>query len=233
MLRLPKFTRLRFLRDPEGSVSVEAVLIAPLLIWGMVATYVFYDGFRHKTRVQVASNTVVDVLSRRTSMVTAQDVEDLNNIFDALTTSRGTTAMRVTSVAQTVPGEDPIIAWSHGTRGIDRAETLADLTRGLPPILTGEAAIVLETFGNWTPPFPLLGMERIITSNAQVTSRPRFVPWLHFEGSVPVFDIVDPEWAFPPVEPDPPGANPQTPPFPVTPGNPFGPNGPGQGNNAG
>lgn len=183
-----------FLRDTHGSVSVEAVLIIPLLIWGMVSTYVFYDGFRHKTRVHVAANTVVDVLSRQTATITPQFVEDLNNVFDTLATMRGSTSMRITSVAQTAADDAPIIAWSHGTRGIPAAQTLTDLTGAVPPILTGEAVVVLETFGTWQPPFPLLGLERMVGLNIQVTTRPRFVPWLHYEGSVPIFDDYDPEW---------------------------------------
>ena len=193
---LKKFTlpRPSFLRDTHGSVSVEAVLITPLLIWGMVSTYVFYDGFRHKTRVHVAANSVVDVLSRQTATITPQFVEDLNNVFDTLATMRGSTSMRITSVAQTAVDDAPIIAWSHGTRGIPAAQTLTDLTGAVPPILTGEAVVVLETFGTWQPPFPLLGMERMVGLNMQVTTRPRFVPWLHYEGSVPIFDDYDPEW---------------------------------------
>ena len=191
------FPRPRFLRDTRGSVSVETVLIAPLLVWGMVSTYVFYDGFRTKSRVQIAANTVVDVLSRQTDTITPQFVNDLNNIFDVLATSRGSTSIRVTSVAQTSAGAAPVIAWSHGTRGIPPAQALTDLTGVVPPILTGEAAVVVETFGTWTPPFSLLGMENIVGLNTQVTSRPRFVPWLHFAGTTPVFDHIDTEWTDP------------------------------------
>jgi Flp pilus assembly protein TadG len=190
-------SRPRFLRDTRGSISVEAVLIAPLLVWGMVATYVFYDGFRTKTRVQVAANSVVDMLSRQTATITPQFVDDLNNVFDALATSRGSTSIRVTSVAQTTAGEAPVIAWSHGTRGVEPAQNLSDLSGAVPPILTGEAAVVVETFGTWVPPFSLMGMESIVRLNTQVTSRPRFVPWLHFVGSTPVFTHYNPEWADP------------------------------------
>jgi Flp pilus assembly protein TadG len=180
-----QFPRPRFLRDTRGSVSVEAVLIAPLLVWGMVSTYVFYDGFRTKSRVQIAANTVVDVLSRQTDTITPQFVNDLNNIFDVLATSRGSTSIRVTSVAQTSTGAAPVIAWSHGTRGIPPAQALTDLTGAVPPILTGEAAVVVETFGTWTPPFSLLGMENIVGLNTQVTSRPRFRAVAAFRGHDP------------------------------------------------
>lgn len=197
MFPLPTLKAPRFLRDTRGSVSVEAVLIAPLLVWGMVATYVFYDGFRHKTRVQIAANTVVDVLSRQTATITPQFVNDLNGVFDALALGRGSTSMRVTSVAQVTADAAPVIAWSHGTRGVAPARTLAQLNGQVPPILTGEAAIVVETFGSWTPPFTLLGMESLVNLNSQVTSRPRFVPWLHFEGSQPIFTNFNSEWSDP------------------------------------
>ena len=177
----------RFARDIRGSISVETVLIAPLLIWGMVSTYVFYDGFRQKTRVQVAINTVADILSRQTDTITPAFIDDLNNVFDVLSSNRAQFAIRVTSVAQTAADEDPVIAWSHGTRGASPALEVSELTGRVPPILTGEAAVVVEVFGNWAPPFSLLGMENLVTMNTQVTSRPRFVPWLHLQGATPVF----------------------------------------------
>lgn len=186
-----------FLRDLRGSVSVETVLIAPLLMWGMVATYVFYDGFRHKSRVQVAANTVVDIMSRQTDIITPAFINDLNAIYDVLAGARGQHAMRITSVAQRETGQLPVIAWSQGTRGWAPAVALEDLMGDVPPILTGEAVIVVETRGTWLPPFPLLGLEQLVQLNSQVAARPRFVPWLHLEGSIPVFEGFNPEESMP------------------------------------
>ena len=201
MRPLPNSFCPRFLRDIRGSVSVETVLIAPLLIWGIVSTYVFYDGFRTKSRAQVAANTVADLLSRQTAMITPEYIDDLNNVFNALSTTRGSASLRVSSVAQTAAGEDPIIAWSYGTNGLAPATELEELRSPVPPILTGEAVIVVETFGNWVPPFSLLGMESIVQLNTQIASRPRFVPWLHFEGAQLVFASYNPEWGNPDLGP--------------------------------
>lgn len=171
----------------HGSVSVETVLIAPLLIWMLVATFVFFDGFRSKTRVQVAATTVLDLLTRETDILQTDDIDALNVLFDVLSETRSATAIRVTSVALVTAQDDPVIDWSYGTRGVAVAEELTELSGVVPPILPGEAVIVLETFGVWAPPFNLLGMERLVNMNTQIAARPRFSPWLHLEGSTPIF----------------------------------------------
>lgn len=175
-----------FRRQTHGSVSVETVLIAPLLIWMLVATFVFFDGFRSKTRVQVAATTVVDLLTRETDTLQTEDIDALNVLFDVLSETRSATAIRVTSVMLSEDG-DPEIQCSHGTRGVADADDMTDLSGPVPPILPGEAVIVLETFGVWAPPFALLGMERLVNMNTQIAARPRFSPWLQMEGCTPIF----------------------------------------------
>jgi hypothetical protein len=186
-----------FRRDIRASVTVEAVLIAPFLVWAVVATYVFYDGFRTKTRVQVAANTVVDVISRRTSEMDADDIDALNNVFDALVGTDTPTRLRVTSVARRDDAAELEVLWSHGTRGLEPVAQVAELTSPVPPVLAGETVVVLETFGQWEPPFALLGMDPIVGLSGQVASRPRFAPEIKFAGTDPVFASYNPEWANP------------------------------------
>ncbi|PZX40729.1 Flp pilus assembly protein TadG [Roseinatronobacter thiooxidans] len=192
-----QFPRTRFARDTDGSLSVEAVLIAPLLVWAIVATFVFYDGFRSKTRVQIAANSVVDVLSRETDLITSDDIDQLNNLFDALSGARTPTRIRVSSVAHDNEEEGHVLAWSYGTRGLADAENLEELTGIVPPVLLGEALIVVETFSTWTPPFSIPGISGLVKLDAQVASRPRFAPRLNFEGVGPVFASNNAEWGNP------------------------------------
>lgn len=221
----------RFLSETRGSLSIEMVLIIPLLIWAIAASFVFYDGFRTKMRVQTAANTVVDALTRETATLTTEHLEDLNNVFDALVAGRGNMYIRVSSVAQIEEDEPPVLAWSHGARGLPAAESLADISRDLPPVLLGDSVIVVEAFGGWVPPLPLAGLERLVRMDVQVAARPRFSPWLPLEGSEVTFTSYNAEWANPDANYDPHDAGDMQPYAPVCAGNSGSSNGNGNGNN--
>jgi len=47
------------------------------------------------------------------------------------------------------------------------------------------------------PPIRLPGIEASVNLNSMVASRPRFSPWLHLDGTTPVFATYNPEWANP------------------------------------
>ena len=279
MRRFSLPSRLPRLRDERGSLSMELVLVLPLLLWGLTMTVVAYDGFRSRTQAQMAAQTVGDLLSRRTEMFTANYLEGMNDVFDFLADTRRPTRLRVSSVIWDSAEGRPRLQWSYGTRGLaplpDQVfallqqgdmETLtalmagvndtvngvvngvndtvngvtggllgaglggavggvvdgvgntlgqvtqtagnltsgitssltvqppvADLIDRIPPILPGEAMILVETFAIWTP-FANVGVGQIRFAPVVVT-RPRFTPWVNMEGAVPVFPEADYELA--------------------------------------
>lgn len=209
----------RFKRDTGGTVSVELVIVMPLLLWALAATVVFYDGFRNRYHAQMAAQTVADIMSRETDLFTADYVEGLNDVFDFLADSRYPTRIRVSSVIWDSEHERNRLQWSYGTRGLSGLPTdtfelmqagdyetllaefgdddsfsfagnaaqmpITDLPQRIPPVLPGEALLLVETFALWTP-FTNVGVGQIRFTPVVVV-RPRFAPWINFEGVDPIY----------------------------------------------
>ncbi|MCB1360102.1 MAG: hypothetical protein H6899_01855 [Rhodobacter sp.] len=62
---------------------------------------------------------------------------------------------------------------------------VADLPAHIPPILPGEALLLVETFSIWSP-FANVGVGQI-RFDPVVVVRPRFAPWINFEGVDPIY----------------------------------------------
>ncbi len=71
--------------DDAGSVSVETVIIMPILLWVYVATFVIFDGFRTHNQNVKAAYTIGDMLSRETNAIDNAYLEGLSDVFDFLT----------------------------------------------------------------------------------------------------------------------------------------------------
>ncbi|MGY6536731.1 MAG: TadE/TadG family type IV pilus assembly protein [Pararhodobacter sp.] len=217
--RSPFRSLARFRRDTRGTVSVETIIILPLLLWALVATVVFFDAFRTRQQVQTAALSVADLISRETAMVTPSYLEGMNDVFDFLAASRRPTRMRISSLIWNSAEQRNRVQWSYGTRGMapladpvfamlaandhqsllqffgdDESFSFAgaqaqmptpDLIDRIPPILPGEAVILVESFALWSPFVDVGFAQRRITH--VVATRPRFAPWIHLEGSIPVF----------------------------------------------
>lgn len=218
----------RFAAEARGSVSVETLLILPILFWALVATIVFFDGFRARNQTQLAAQTVADLLSRETERFTIGYLEGMNDVFDFIAESRFPTRLRISSVIWSSADERNRLQWSYGTRGLqplpddtflylqndDYAGLIAsfgeddsysfaaainaaprrDLADRIPPVLPGEALILVESFALWSP-FYDVGVNRI-RFNPVVVTRPRFSPWVNLEGVDPLVPEVDYEVEF-------------------------------------
>jgi Flp pilus assembly protein TadG len=54
-----------FLRDEDGLILVEGLIMLPLIIWAMVAMFIYWDVFRTINVTQKASYGIADLLSRQ------------------------------------------------------------------------------------------------------------------------------------------------------------------------
>ena len=107
-----------WMRAERGSVSMELVLVLPLLFFGLVVTAVAFDGFRARNQTLVATHTVVDLLSRESNMFTTQQLERMNDVYDYLAQTRYPTQLRVSSMIWSQAEGRHRLQWSYGTRGL-------------------------------------------------------------------------------------------------------------------
>src|SRR6056297_2500528 len=94
----------RFLGREDGAIAIEAAIILPLLGFAYVAGFAYFDNYRREALLTKATYTVADILSRETGVVTANDFEGMQDIFEFLTFSEGQTRLRFTQIER-VAGE--------------------------------------------------------------------------------------------------------------------------------
>ena len=184
-----KFRRIR--RDERGSLSVEAVLVLPLLFWAIIATFTFFHAYKAQNATFRANYTISDILSRQTDEIGTDFLRGMHNVFQFMTLAKTDgTWIRVSVVQckQDCETEDRVLdmVWSHGTNGA-RSMSNADFEHWeslVPWLPKGDSMIVVETSMQYKPPFEnfLVSFpERALVSHS--VTRPRFVPQLVWENS--------------------------------------------------
>ncbi|MEM6474306.1 MAG: TadE/TadG family type IV pilus assembly protein, partial [Planctomycetota bacterium] len=67
----------RLIRNEEGAVSVEFVLVFPILALWLGASFVWFDAFRAKSQMSKIAYTISDIASRFDDETTEADLEEL------------------------------------------------------------------------------------------------------------------------------------------------------------
>ncbi|MFY0597487.1 MAG: hypothetical protein JXQ85_13730 [Cognatishimia sp.] len=87
MTNILQFTKKRlkhFAQNLSGTVSVEAIIMLPILLWLVAAMAVFVDVFRTKSAMDKAAFTISDVLSRETNAITPEYLTNVRTLFEEL-----------------------------------------------------------------------------------------------------------------------------------------------------
>ena len=168
----------RFRRVQDGSVSVETIVMIPVLIAVLLSMAAFWDGMRARNAALKAATTVSDAISRETAPIDADYIDRMGELFAFLADARGDTSLRVTVVANALTddgGEQLELRWSAVSEaGKSPITDVADVAPHIPTIAVGDQVIVVESRVDWTPPLrtPLVGQ----TFEEVTVARARFVP---------------------------------------------------------
>lgn len=170
-----------FARGRDGSMSAEAVIIFPLLLWTLLAGYVFFDVQRVKSLNTKAAYTVADALSREDS-INQTYVTRMGELAWLLTGGRAETSLRVSVIRY--DGQNFGLSWSRetGTHYSVLSQSDVDaMASDLPRAAALDSLIIVETHMPFEPAYdvglPNMDLER------RVITRPRFSPGLCWNDS--------------------------------------------------
>ncbi|MBN8632187.1 MAG: hypothetical protein J0L76_15195 [Rhodobacterales bacterium] len=104
-----------FLRDEDGLILVEGLIMLPLLIWAMVAMFIYWDVFRTINITQKASYSIADLLSRQRDTIPLAFANGLQNVIEFLTPGGHPVKMRITSLECTSPTGTKLCNYSTGS----------------------------------------------------------------------------------------------------------------------
>lgn len=167
----------RFRRDESGSVTVETVLMVPMLVWAYLGIYVFFDVFHTQSVNIKASYTIGDMLSRETDYVTPNYITGLTTLQGVLLNTEEPRALQITVFSYDATNDRYVVRWSRpsGTSALTTA-SLAGLRDILPVMPDGEIAILTHSRVAYEPSFDV-GLNALTFDEYTVT-RPRFAPQL-------------------------------------------------------
>ena len=173
--RLHYILRCDFLRKQDGSISIEAMIVLPLMFWSFLAMFSIFDAFRMYGISQKAAFTVGDAISRETLPLDDDYLDGVHNLFEYLSFSEDQTSMRVSSIWFDGDNNNYKADWSK-TRGNVVALTNNDVQNWhnrLPVMPDNERVLLVETWSEYTPPFATGLEEREIQKIGRASCRER------------------------------------------------------------
>ena len=182
----PLIRRLR--RDERGTVAVETVIIAPLLILGLFFSYEAYGMLRQQSLREKATYTVADILSRETAIVTDTYIDNVKRVFDMMAGSNDA-QVRISVVRYRNDPNQNIdefdLRWSE-VRGNGPLAPLTDAgVRNahdtFPIMQDGEEIIYVESRGRFASPVTT-GVFPDSLLETRMFVIPRFAPQVCFTG---------------------------------------------------
>ena len=178
----------RLFRDNEdGSQSVEAVLIFPILFWAYAGMFVFWDIYKANNVTTRAAYTISDLLSRELDSISTSDVNGMNDIFNHIVNASNVDLSVPTDIIVSIVkkklNDDGVTTYfalegSRATSGQTAHSDIAAIESRIPEMAVGDKTIVVETFALYDPIFNLALDSRYLTSI--VATPPRFAANLSF-----------------------------------------------------
>lgn len=146
----------KFRNDERGSMSVELLLVVPILVWVFLSTFVYFDVYRVETNAVRATITLAEMLSREEE-VNQTFVDNAREVLRELTFEEDNPDVRITVYRYRMSDDTFRNVWSR-ERGYGTALTNADLANlkaegRLPPMDEFDHAIYIETRVEYDAPF--------------------------------------------------------------------------------
>lgn len=178
----PAFAK-HFSRKEDGGISIEAVLVFPILVWAITATFVFFDAFKSLHVSQKATYAVADMMSRETEAVDDDYLTTMHEMFAYLSKdTEDTSAIRFTVVQRGLDAdgnEETTLVWSEAVGGAEAHTDISTIEDRIPLMMVGDQLVVVETEHEWSPAFAV-GLASYRFREVTV-SRPRFSPQLCYD----------------------------------------------------
>ena len=158
------------LRDERGSIPIEGVMGALLILGWYAIAFQFFDAFRTKAQVMKASYTVADMISREETPIGPTYMNGAKRLFDFMLNSTPERSwLRVTIIYCPSDGDPKTTidcdgsahkfaldkSWATGVIPVHTATSINNEKSRLPLMTEGDYAVVLETSLSYNPIFDI------------------------------------------------------------------------------
>lgn len=177
MLRLI-YARLRgFAEDTRASISMEAMIAAPFVLWALGFSFTYFESLRAHAVAEKTAYTLSDMISRETQPLNAAYLTNARQIYmDLSGLNPGETALRVTMLRWNKKSKKFLVDWSQRRGEIPRLRNrdVTEYDKLLPNLVNNERVILVETASDFSPSLKVGFKSRVIETF--VFTRPRFAP---------------------------------------------------------
>jgi Flp pilus assembly protein TadG len=153
----------RFHKDESGFISIEAIIVMPLLLWVFLALFVYWDAFRTENTSIKSTYVIADMISRESLPVNNAYINGMHQVFRYMNATDEDTWIRVSSVQYHQSDNSYRVLWSRTTNAsrapVHTTATMAVQRHRLPVLVDQDAVIVVETWRRFTPAFKV-GLDR-------------------------------------------------------------------------
>jgi len=172
-----------FCAADSGTITVETVLIFPLLVWALMASVTFTDVFRHESTLVRSAYVVGDLVSSSTR-VTPADIDGYYTFLRRMNDTAMPIRMRVSLIGWDAAEEELRVVWSNAENAgaeepLDDATLNGAMALQVPTITGGETLLLTETWLDYVPPFRVGLSARTLEEVALM--RPRFAPGITYD----------------------------------------------------
>jgi len=173
-----------FKDDTKGYISVESIIVLPIMLWLFGIGWVYFDAFRQQSVAQKANYVIGDMISRETQAIDGDYISNAHRLLRLLTRSSSEeTDLRVAVVRYDEDRQEWTLVWSErrGTRDPLRDADMPGYQDRLPLAMDNEQLVIVETWEDYTPVFNVgLGAFEI---NSYSFTSPRYAPQIPFSNS--------------------------------------------------
>ncbi|MEM8595546.1 MAG: TadE/TadG family type IV pilus assembly protein [Pseudomonadota bacterium] len=195
--KIASFAR-RFRRDDDGNISLEFVVVTPVLIFLFFSCFAAFEAFRTYSQVAKTAYTLTDIASRMGDpdsaepLVTDAAMVELFDLHKMLLPGRVTDGyLRISSICYNGEDDDPYphrVAWSYigddtylAAIADDEDEIdprLLPMSNDdipldiIPALAENDSVILAEVYAVWSPISVVGGFETLVFQHA-LTARPR------------------------------------------------------------
>jgi len=166
----------QILRDQRGSISIEFMVVFPLLLFLSISGLAFWDAFQSNSKTAKIAYTVSDIMSRY-DVVDSTDMAYLYSVQDKmLSPDLDRRSLRISSIC--FENGNYRVLWSFTSNSPDIADpgalTDTDIPVAILPAMAPQDSVILtEVEARWQPKLNVgVGAK---TWRSELVSRPRFV----------------------------------------------------------
>lgn len=174
----------QFREDTRGTVTIETVIIVPILFWAISATWEFFELYRFKSVREKASYVVVDMISREQNGITETYLDNTLKLYEEIAKQSGKNQIRVSSIMfrdnnpDIDTDDEYVVLWSE-VRGDGPMQPIktSEIKNGadfIPSMADQATLIMIQTLSIYHPKFKV-GLDANVPIDTHVFTSPRFV----------------------------------------------------------